>query len=54
MKNSNVEFEEKRIIKKCNGYKSSTQGYKMFKEKSEAKWSKESDDVKAGPHFVIF
>ena len=42
----NQQFEKK-ITRKHNGYKTCAQGYKKFKEKPDAKWNKESCNLKA-------
>ena len=46
----NVQFEEKRSTRRCNGARTSAQGNKMFKEKSSAKWNKGSGDLRTIPH----
>lgn len=45
----NVQFE-KRSTSKCNGVKSSDQGDKRLKEKSDVKWNKRSGEFRTRPY----
>ena len=45
-KTQNVHCEEKRGTRKCNGAKSCAQAGKKCKEKPDAKWYKDNDDLR--------
>ena len=45
-----VQFDEKRSTKISVGTKSTVQGHKKLNEKSDAKWTKGSGDLRVRPH----
>ena len=51
-KMQNVQFEEKRSTRKYNGIK--PRAPRKFTEKSDAKWSKESSDLRSVPTQLSF